>query len=68
MLSNRKRMSDICVENLFKDHLERSECGLYLYYVKDQYMLIDCIGQCISKRYKKIPSLILWFKNNVGGI
>lgn len=54
------------VEDLFTDYLERTGCGLYLYYVKDEYMLIDYSGQCISKRYKKVSSLISWFKKNIG--
>ena len=58
----------MCLEDLFKDYLERRDCGLYLYYVQDKYMLIDYSGLCISKRYKNIPSLVLWFKNNVGEI
>lgn len=64
MLSNRK-MSDSEKEQLLENYLERVGSDLYLHYIEGQYLLIDYSGECVSRRYKKVSSLMTWFKKNM---
>ncbi|WP_069476833.1 hypothetical protein [Sulfurospirillum halorespirans] len=59
-------MSDLEKEELFEDYLEKCGSDLCLHYVEGQYLLLDYSGQCVSKRYKNVLSLMSWFKKNMG--
>ncbi len=59
-----KNHKSIKLEKLFEDYLEMTCKGVYVYYVEDEYMLIDEGGICISKRYKNISNLMSWYYDN----
>jgi len=64
----------LILEKFFKDYLElfkekNGDFGLYIYYVQNEYMFINEIGEVVSKRYKTITGLMGWFyKTMKGGI
>ena len=58
-------MSDLEKEELFETYLKRMGSDLYLHYSEGKYLLIDYSGECVSSRYKKISSLMSWFKKNM---
>lgn len=63
---------NVILENLFNDYLnllkeKNGDFGLHIYYVQNEYMFINEIGEVVSKRYKTITGLIGWFYENVKG-
>jgi len=64
----------VFLEKFFNDYLElfkekNGDFGLHIYYVQNEYMFINDIGEVMSKRYKTITGLMGWFdKNMKGGI
>lgn len=64
MLTNRK-MSDSEKEELLENYLKQVGSDLYLHYVTGKYLLIDYSGEPMSRRYKKVSSLMTWFKKNM---
>lgn len=66
--------NSVLLEKFFNNHLEllkekNGDFGLHVYYVGNDYMFINDIGEVVSKRYKTITGLMGWFdKNMEGGI
>ena len=62
----------LILENHFSDYLdlfkeENGDFGLHIYYIQNEYMFVNEIGEVVSKRYKNITGLMGWFYEYLKG-